>query len=332
MAKIVLGMASSHSTMAHAPAALWEAHVCGFDMNQTDLVGRDGRIYDYYSLLKVADPALSEKAAREHFPERHRRLQSAIDTLAKTYAAVAPDIAVIIGEDQHEVFQDDNIPALLVYWGDEIINIPRRTPTTVSPLLQESLKSAAWAYGTEERVYPVASDLGLHLIRCLVDDEFDVSQARRITRPCGVGHAFAYVYHRIMSGKVVPHVPIMLNTYYPPNQLTPKRSYKIGQTVRRAIESWPFDLRVAVIASGGLSHFVVNEELDNQVLRAMQQNDADAICAIPREHMNSGSSEIMNWITAAGALDGLQMKLVDYVPCYRSPAGTGVGMGFATWN
>ena len=332
MAKIVLGLASSHSTMAHAPSSLWDSHVRGFDMNQSDLVGLDGRLYDYASLLKAADPSIGEKARQEHFPERHARIQVAIAKLAETFAAVAPDIAVIVGEDQREVFQDENMPALLVYWGNEIPNIPRKTPITVPPLLQESLGSAAWAYGTEEHIYPVNSDLGLHLIHSLVEEEFDVSHARRITRPCGIGHAFAFVYHRIMKGKVVPHVPVILNTYYPPNQMTPKRSYKVGQVIRRAIESWPSDLRVAVIASGGLSHFVVNEELDSQVIEAMQKHDAAALCAIPRKHMNSGSSEIMNWIAAASALDGLEMKLVDYVPCYRSPAGTGVGMGFATWS
>ena len=37
-------------------------------------------------------------------------------------------------------------------------------------------------------------------------------------------------------------------------------------------------------------------------------------------------------VTAGGALSGLSFELLDYIPAYRSPAGTGVGMAFATWN
>lgn len=53
---------------------------------------------------------------------------------------------------------------------------------------------------------------------------------------------------------------------------------------------------------------------------------------IPAEKLAFGTSEIRNWILAAGALEHLDMKLVDYVPCYRSIAGTGCAMGFAHWN
>ena len=40
----------------------------------------------------------------------------------------------------------------------------------------------------------------------------------------------------------------------------------------------------------------------------------------------------INWVTAAGALEHLDMELVDYLPVYRSPAGTGGGWGFARWQ
>ena len=48
----------------------------------------------------------------------------------------------------------------------------------------------------------------------------------------------------------------------------------------------------------------------------------------------SGTSEVRNWAVVAGAMEGTdkEMKLIDYVPCYRSAAGTGVGMGFAEWQ
>jgi 3-O-methylgallate 3,4-dioxygenase len=44
------------------------------------------------------------------------------------------------------------------------------------------------------------------------------------------------------------------------------------------------------------------------------------------------NGETKNWIAAGGALEHLDMHLIDYVPGYRSPAGTGVGMTFASWS
>lgn len=81
-----------------------------------------------------------------------------------------------------------------------------------------------------------------------------------------------------------------------------------------------------------MSHFVVDEALDRGVLDALARHDAAALTTLPRAKMHAGSSEILNWIAAAGALEGLAMETIDYVPCYRSPAGTGVGMGFAIWR
>jgi len=126
-----------------------------------------------------------------------------------------------------------------------------------------------------------------------------------------MGHAFSFIYRHIMHGMTMPTVPIMLNTYYLPNQPTPKRCYAIGQALCHAVASWPSDKRVAVIASGGLNHFVIDEELDQQIITAMQKNDAATLTSIPKERLNSGNSEIRNWIATAGAVEHLKMQMID---------------------
>src|SRR5262249_55998233 len=88
-----------------------------------------------------------------------------------------------------------------------------------------------------------------------------------------VGHAFTFVRRRIMQKKMVPILPVTINTYFPPNQPTAARCYAFGKALRSAIESWDSTKRVAVVASGGLSHFVVVEELHRGVLKAMRRND-----------------------------------------------------------
>jgi aromatic ring-opening dioxygenase LigB subunit len=125
---------------------------------------------------------------------------------------------------------------------------------------------------------------------------------------------------------------VALNAYYPPNVPSPRRCYQFGRALRRAIESYPEDLSVAIVASGGLSHFVVDEELDGRVIEGLRTKDVETLTTIPRRFMRSGTSETLNWIAAGGALEHLGMELVDYVAAYRSPAGTGVGMAFAVWR
>jgi len=126
----------------------------------------------------------------------------------------------------------------------------------------------------------------------------------------------------------------MANTYYPPNQPTPKRCYEFGKKLGEAIASWDENLRVAICASGGMSHTVIDEELDERMIKALKERDEKALYNEPNIMFRNGTSEIKNWIITAGALSktDFDMKLLDYVPCYRSEAGTGSGMAFATWQ
>ncbi len=175
------------------------------------------------------------------------------------------------------------------------------------------------------------ADLARHLIEYLIAGEFDVSQSRVLPRSGGEGHAFGFVHRRLMKSGVVPIVPIALNTYFPPNQPRPGRCVDLGKAISAAVQSWPAKARVGIIASGGMSHFTIDEELDTGILTAIDAGDLVALRSLPVAKLNSGNSEIRNWITVAGAGENLRSNWNDYVPCYRTPAGTGCGMAFATW-
>jgi 3-O-methylgallate 3,4-dioxygenase len=79
---------------------------------------------------------------------------------------------------------------------------------------------------------------------------------------------------------------------------------------------------------------VVDETFDKRLLSAMKQRDYKVLTDEPDIHFRSGTSETKNWLVVAGMLaeTNLDMELLDYVPCYRSEAGTGSGMAFATWQ
>ena len=104
--------------------------------------------------------------------------------------------------------------------------------------------------------------------------------------------------------------------------------------IGRAISNWKSSKKIAICASGGVSHFVIDEEFDHRILKAMQEGDVQTLIDEPNEMFRSGTSETKNWIVTAGILSvtELGMNLLDYVPCYRSDAGTGNAMAFATWT
>ncbi len=219
------------------------------------------------------------------------------------------------------------MPTLAVYWGESVECIPKPEEE-----LPPSLRPARWAnYGERREVYRCVPDLGRHIVEQMMLERFDVAQLRQQPAERSIGHAFNFVKIRIMRDHQAPMLPIMVNTYFPPNQPTAGRCYAFGKALRRAIESFEGKLRVAVVASGGLSHFVIDEELDHRVLDAFRSRDEARITSLPQEELVSGTSEIRNWIVVAGATEHLSLELLDYVPTYRSPAGTGCGMGFARW-
>jgi hypothetical protein len=148
----------------------------------------------------------------------------------------------------------------------------------------------------------------------------------------GFGHAIGFPIIRLSGAKPWNTIPVLINTYYPPNQPTPARCYDLGLAIRAAIEKMSGDLRVGIVASGGLSHFVVNEALDMEVLAALHGRDQRRLTSLPTNLLDSGSSEIRNWIALGGAVSDTAPVWSEYVPCYRSAAGTGCGMGFATWS
>lgn len=327
MARIVLGIASSHSPQVNTPPESWAGHA-GRDMHVYQLVDRAGNPATYEKLLADADPGLEAQLLPEVKQRRHEACQAAIGRLAARIEEVAPDVVVIIGEDQHELFHEDCMPALLVYWGDTLVSAPHPWRTEQDA----SLRDAAWAYGWDEiREFPIASRLGERLIDDLIGREFDVAHARYLKQGQAIGHAFGFVYRRLLGGKPIPTLPVMLNTHYPPNQPTARRCYELGRVIKETVEAWKEDARVGVIASGGLTHFVIDEQFDQELLRAIKDRNAQRISSIPQRLLNSGTSEVRSWISAAAALTDLDMEIIDYQPSYRTPAGTGVGMGFAQW-
>lgn len=336
MARIVLGFGTSHTPLFALDAEEWHQRAAA-DINNPRLALSDGRFVTYPELLAERGPWKAAAADPANFPEQHAFCESALDELSAALAAAQPDVVVIVGDDQGELFVGSNQPAIAIYHG--------ATAVTSDAFGRDGIpdwaKKCGRGYMMDARhELPVAADFALALVRGLIDAEVDVTSAASMPPDPqrGMGHAFGFVYDRLMRratgpGAVnAPIVPVLLNTYFQPNVPSASRCYDMGRHLRAVIEAMPGDQRVAIVASGGLSHFVVDEELDRKVLTACEQRDAATLRSLPRGALNSGSSEILNWVLAAGALEGLSVRVNRYTPIHRTPAGTGVGAGFLIWS
>ena len=335
MAKIVLGMGSSHGPMLSTPPDMWHLRA-GADKKNPKHFYR-GQAYDFEKLLAARQPGFAAAITPEECKRRYDQCQRALDKMAAKFAEVKPDAVVIIGNDQRELFTDDNTPAFLVYTGAKIENIP-----------ESEEEKAKWPPGIAiaeighcppgGAVYNGAAELGVHLVKSLTEQEFDVSESSKLPKvnghAHGIPHAFGFLYRRIMADNPPASVPVFLNAGIPNNQPKIPRCLKFGRALMKAIESWKEDAKVAVFASGGLTHFVIDEDLDQRVLKAMQHADEGALGAVRESDLLGNTCEIRNWIPLSVGMNALgkKMTLVDYVACYRTEAGTGSAMGFVYWQ
>jgi 3-O-methylgallate 3,4-dioxygenase len=200
--------------------------------------------------------------------------------------------------------------------------------------------------------------LATAILRGLMQRGFDPAFSMDMPKPEeGVGHAFMRPAETLTDLKT-PIVPILMNCYYAP-QPTGRRSYEFGKAVRAAIDEYPDDIRVAIVGSGGLWHTpgaknaYLDETFDRESLALMEKGDIRGMAEyfdnykIPEGDTSQqltgrgpastgmpafsgpqgGTRETCNWIAASAAMDGKPGVLIDYVPVYASPIGT----GFAYW-
>ncbi len=344
MAQLVLGMGMSHSTMVTLDDSLW-GEWAAQDSAFAILFDTEGQTVTYAQLAERAGDRYAQQATPQHWKKQYAAARQAVARLAADVASARLDVLVVVGDDQLELFSLANMPAIAIFYGDRIVSglwtsrfaaYQRQGQPPSAPLSQRLQRALVEGYAMDtHREFACAPDIARELLASLVDQGFDVAGVGEIPfadELAGIGHAYGAIVTQIMREKPIPIVPILVNTYFPPNQPTPSRCYDLGLALQQAIETSPADLRVGIVASGGLSHFVTDERLDHQLIAALRAGSEEQLRAIPRKLLNAGSSEIRNWIAVAAACKHLKLIWDEYIPVYRTPAGTGCGLAFARWS
>lgn len=332
MAEIVIGIGMSHSPMVVTAGEMWPRFGAA-DRNSQFLRDGSGRAVTFAELEAERAGRYGERADAANLVRQSHVVRAAVERLKSDLAAARPDVVVVLGDDQMELHDLTNVPALGIFYGDELVSaIGARFGTYEKDVAALEFRAG---YGQDaHHRWPGHGPLARHLIASLMEQSFDVAAMSHVPDHdgAGIGHAFGVVEVQLMDDEKLPLVPVYVNTYWLPNQLSTRRCWDLGLALRRAIECHPDDLRVAVVASGGLSHFVTDEELDHRVLVALRTGDEATLVGLPPAVLNAGNSEIRNWIAVAAMCRDRPVAWDVYEPVYRTPAGTGCGLAFMRWS
>lgn len=168
-----------------------------------------------------------------------------------------------------------------------------------------------------------------HFAQSLVEDEFDPT----ICQEMSVDHGILSVLPLLTDNRwPAPLVPLAANVIQHPVP-TPHRFFKLGRAIRHAVESYPEDLRVLVVATGGMSHQLhgerfgfINPDWDNEFLDRLESDPQSLIALRHHDYMERGgaeSVEMIMWLAMRGAL-GEKVRRVHRH--YYAPMLTGYGL------
>ena len=224
------------------------------------------------------------------------RVHAAFARVKARLATLRPDVIAIVAGDHIEGFFLDAVPALAVYVGE----------------------SAAGTFGPYRYQLPVHEPLARAIVEQGIERGFDLlyTQAARLD------YAFYVPLHFTMPDPPVPIVPLHVNVYLPP-QPTPRRCYEWGAALGAILRARPE--RVALMASGGMSHFPGTDryaspevEYDRQLLERLRAGRGRELAALTGQELDkTGNVELRTWITLLGAVGDAPAQVHCYEPSWH---------------
>jgi len=228
-------------------------------------------------------------------PPQRVRFVKAMNEARRRLEAARPDVLVVFSNDHLQNFFYDNMPAFCVgvgerYWapsegGAKFLRIPARQ-------------------------IDGAREWGRALVDHALDHDFDVAYSHELEFWDDLSVPLSF----LMPTSTIPVLPVLINCVAPPLP-RPRRVYDLGTLVGSFVESRPAAERVALLGTGGLSHWIgvpghgnISTTFDRRVLDAIQQGRGDALAALTHDEIEeeggNGGQEVRNWLPVLGALPG----------------------------
>jgi len=221
----------------------------------------------------------------------------------------------------------------IVVYNDHVADFPFARYPTFALGAADEYAIADEGFGT--RPLPaVAGDaeLSIHLCEKLIEDEFDLV----VCQEMGVEHGFLVpmnlCFPSTKSGWPVKSIPLQVNVVQHPLP-TARRCLKLGQALRRAVESFPSDSKVVVLGTGGMSHQLqgrrfgfMNEKFDQWFMDELEKNP-EGLAEISHhkimEEAGAEAVELIMWLTMRGAVAPKAKRVHRH---YYAPMTTGMGL------
>jgi len=175
---------------------------------------------------------------------------------------------------------------------------------------------------------PGHSELAIHIGKSLMSDEFDMSFFQNKTLDHGTFSPMSMLANEDGSWPA-PMIPLQVGVLQFPIP-SAKRCFNLGSALRKAIESYPQDLKVVIVATGGLSHQVHGErsgfnntQWDLEFLDLIEKDPQQLTKMTHAEYATKGGfegSEIIMWLIMRGALSE-QVKKIHQTYYLPSMAG-----------
>jgi hypothetical protein len=236
-------------------------------------------------------------------PAQCARFLASLELLRSRLEAARPDLLVIFANDHLQNFFLNNVPAFCI--------------------------------GVAER-YPAPSKDGAVFLKIPPRHIPGLGAWAKSLLAAGLGAGFDFAYscelefwdevsvplHFLTPRGTVPIVPILINCVAPPLP-TLHRCRQVGAFVREFIAKRPEGERVALLGSGGLSHWVgtpetgrINPDFDRRILSLVAQGAGEAIAELSEveieKEAGNGAQELRNWIALLGAMPGCRGEILCY--------------------
>jgi protocatechuate 4,5-dioxygenase beta chain len=239
-------------------------------------------------------------AVRNGFTHVARRLQE-----------LEVDTVIVVGDDHYTVFGPACLPRYLIVVGE--------ASGPVEP----------WV-GLPQEQLRINQPLAQHIMQHGFDNNVDWAVSKSIT----LDHSTSLPIHLCIQDKPgINVIPVLINSGVEP-LISNRRCHEIGQALRAAVEAWDGPERVAILGTGGISHWVgmkdmgrVNVEWDRKIMSAVERGDAETIIALSDEEIiresGNGGLEIKNWLVALGFIDRFKGEVIEYQPVNEWVTGCG---------
>src|SRR5262245_47088916 len=249
-------------------------------------------------------------------PAPKESLTAAFTELGRRIRAARADALVVISPDHWVNFFIDNLPGICVGVGETHDGPPE-----------------PWFKAFPHRTIPGHPQLANHIVETAFQRDFEPSLSYKLT----LDHGFCIPLWKAGVDPLPPIVPVIFNDLEPPLPSV-KRCYNWGAMLARAVAGYPGDLRVALLATGGLSHSIgeptmgeIDEAFDRACLGHLEKSDPATLIGFLNDslpHIGNGAAEIRNWVAAHGAAAGRGFDLIHY----DAIPEVYVGCGFASWR